>query len=285
MGPSKVAIPGSTTPLPEEKRLETPQESEEISGTVFPLELDGSENRTRTVDGKIRPIGPSFATSYKERMNALRSTSSSPSPGSLAALDDGERKAKADALKSLLLNPTQHRVTSGSPGHLNVSSTFSSRSNSATPSKGSTIRPPSLPTPASSERSAFNINPAKDNRSNSIPYQYLTSLCNGASFPSPSPSTRKDISPATRSNQYPQTTHINSARACSAQSAFHGNYVSPTPNRTASPLSTGIKPAPGVSSKLDSSETKRMEDELRRILKLTPSANTHGVNGVEQTIA
>ncbi|KAL4942860.1 hypothetical protein BDV06DRAFT_155781 [Aspergillus oleicola] len=69
---------------------------------MFPFEMEAPENCSQ--------IGPSFAPSYKDRMNALRSSSSS-SPA-LQDLDEEERKAKTAALKTLLLNPRPQRPSS-----------------------------------------------------------------------------------------------------------------------------------------------------------------------------
>ncbi|KAL4868498.1 hypothetical protein BDV12DRAFT_101688 [Aspergillus spectabilis] len=77
---------------------------------MFPLEMGSS-------DLHHSQIGPSFAPSYKDRMNALRSASS-PSPA-LQDLDEDERKAKTAALKSLLLNPPPQRPLSVSQTNYN----------------------------------------------------------------------------------------------------------------------------------------------------------------------
>nr|KMM67272.1 hypothetical protein CPAG_03607 [Coccidioides posadasii RMSCC 3488] len=252
---------GSTTPLQEDvKKFEIPQESEPVSGAVFPLEMDASESRVKTPDSKMMAIGPSFAPSYRERINALRSASSPSSPADTTTLNEEERKAKAEALKNLLLNPTPQRSASSSLG----------------PCHNSAHNPP-----LQGQTTAVNAG----DKSSSIPYQYLTSVCNGAhKFPNPSSNTQKEMFPVNQHNPTFQMSRNHSAHTYSGHSTFHGNYVSPTPNRTVPSLVSGGQPAQGVSTRLDPLETKRMEDDLRRILKLNVN-DTHNVKGMRQTMA
>ncbi|WEW56496.1 hypothetical protein PRK78_001941 [Emydomyces testavorans] len=270
----------STTSLPlNPERLEVPQDPETASGAVFPLELDVSESRISTPDSKMMAIGPSFAASYKERMNALRSASSPSSPGDITALNEEERKAKAEALKNLLLNPSQRCAASASLDQCNSARLFSPQSNINTNHPDVTRRISSSSTPLSFERTRPKTTASSD-RSNSIPHQYLASICGGApTFPSPSPNARKEASSAFRANHGVQAT-----RAHSAHSTFYGNYISPPPNRTVSALASGTQSVQGLSTRLDPLETKRIEDDLRRILKLNGN-DVHNVNGIEQTLA
>ncbi|KMP03345.1 hypothetical protein CIRG_03037 [Coccidioides immitis RMSCC 2394] len=215
---------GSTTPLQEDvKKFEIPQESEPVSGAVFPLEMDASESRVKTPDSKMMAIGPSFAPSYRERINALRSASSPSSPADTTTLNEEERKAKAEALKNLLLNPTPQRSASSSLGPRHNSGLFSPQSTTARPnhcrwhwrSKGSVAE---------------------------------TEL-----------EERQPVIPGDGPGLPPYNHHVSS-------------YVS------------GGQPAQGVSTRLDPLETKRMEDDLRRILKLNVN-DTHNVKGMRQTMA
>lgn len=74
---------------------------ENSSESVFPFELDGN-------GGKAMPIGPAFATPYKDRMEALRSPQGQ-SMTSPSNLDEKERKEKSEALKRLLASTSPHR--------------------------------------------------------------------------------------------------------------------------------------------------------------------------------
>lgn len=244
-----------------------------VAGGMFPMEMEN-------IGSPTFQIGPSFATSYKDRMNALRSTSSpsqSPqSPQSLAELDEGERKAKTEALKSLLLNPRPQRPSSTSPFAENQANGVKERPNLspnvphfATPAR--TISGP--PATASHGFSSEQKQPPFINGVHS-PLSY-------ARMGGPQPFTlRKEIptsGPATT------TAGVTSEAFPSAYMGYnHPNfpprcvpppqYGSPAPYSTASPAMPA-HPSPQV---LD---TKKMEDDLRRILKLdvNPGFPTNGV--------
>ena len=85
-------------------RARSPREG--TAETVFPFELEASA-------AQVRAIGPSFATAYKERMNAFGDNRL---PISLPTEDLGEeeRRAKTDALKRLLMNAQSPHSTSAS---------------------------------------------------------------------------------------------------------------------------------------------------------------------------
>ncbi|KAL4902440.1 hypothetical protein BDW74DRAFT_64074 [Aspergillus multicolor] len=94
--------PRVRSPQTDSKAMQHRKLDNDTSG-MFTLEMGGS-------DSHQAQIGPSFAPSYKDRMNALRSASS-PSPR-LQDLDENQRKAKTEALKNLLLNPRPQRPSS-----------------------------------------------------------------------------------------------------------------------------------------------------------------------------
>jgi Proline-rich nuclear receptor coactivator motif len=95
-------------------RARTPGDT--TSESVFPFELDGNGGRSKS-------MGPSFATPYKERIEALRSPKSqSTTPTQI--LDEEERKVKSEALKRLLINASPLR----SPNKPNTNSYFPDRS-------------------------------------------------------------------------------------------------------------------------------------------------------------
>ncbi|KAL1972120.1 hypothetical protein VTN31DRAFT_7339 [Thermomyces dupontii] len=89
----------TNTPNTEPKIRSRP---ESAANGIFPFEFDDQENRSL-------PIGPPFSTPYRDRMNALRASGSPQSP---ASLTDEERRAKAEQLKNLLLNPPPQRSES-----------------------------------------------------------------------------------------------------------------------------------------------------------------------------
>lgn len=223
-----------------------PQQADAVPGAVFPFELENNET-------KSIPIGPSFATPYKERMNALRS-SKSPSPSNDRRLDEEQLKAKSDALKGLLFNGR----TNGSP--------FKSASSSPGPGMHSHVRHASgPPTPMSNDQRTptkpGHGNPGKD----SIPHQYLASLCSSAKSQRISSGLRKELSPASPVSP-PRSPLDRNQNAHSA--APHPDYVSPTPLYPASSHVTGPSPARAVPPKTDPADIRRMEDDLRKFLNI-----------------
>ena len=114
--------PGRLSPFDDFSRTPSRTPGEASAESVFPFELDGNGGRSMS-------IGPSFATPYKERLEALRSPKTSTPTQDL---DDKERKEKSEALKRLLINASQLR----SPQKPEMNSYFPERaldSQSATP--------------------------------------------------------------------------------------------------------------------------------------------------------
>lgn len=241
-----------------------------VPGAMFPFELENSETKTM-------PIGPSFATPFKERMGALRSSSSpSPAPDDRTVEED-QLKAKSNALKDLLLNGR-------SQGPLFQSSASTPRPGKYSPTRHASGPPTQMPTPSSNQRSP--TKPADGGSGkDSVPHQYLAALCSSAkSHRTASSGLRKELSPTSpispprsplERNQhvYPRLPH-------SDFSGNAGNYVSPTPTRMVS----GPSPARDVPVKTDPADMRRMEDDLRRILKLDAN-DGHSPRGVGHRIA
>jgi Proline-rich nuclear receptor coactivator motif len=115
---------GRLSPFDDISRTPSRTPGENSAESVFPFELDGNGGRSMS-------IGPSFATPYKERLEALRSPKAQ-STTPTQDLDEKERKEKSEALKRLLINASQLR----SPHNPDVNSYFPERafdSQSATP--------------------------------------------------------------------------------------------------------------------------------------------------------
>ncbi|KAI1932408.1 hypothetical protein LOZ65_000702 [Ophidiomyces ophidiicola] len=246
-----------------------------MTDTVFPLDLENSEPSVKTPSSKITAIGPAFATSYKERMNALRSASSPSTPGDVNASNEIERKAKSDALKLLLFNSTQQGPLSMTLGPRNNSPLFSPQSRANM--QHHPQPPPGTLTPASTENSPRNIGFQGQN----VPFQYVSSVGK------PGPAVQSTFSPPTGdrmiagirpSDHSYSPLHPSPHRSHSAHSTLHGTYVSPTPNRTVSSLPQETRPVQGVSTRIGPSDTKKMEDDLRRLLKIRVSDAHNGNN-------
>ena len=233
----------------------------EGSETVFPFELDGYGLNANS-------IGPTFATPYKERITALRSSSASPSIPS-STLDEDERKTKTEALKKMLMNNAQnstHRPASTSPYQSDPNNPFNARAPDLRSPKPSShqIRHrsgPSTPAPSSN---------------GSGPHQYFSGL------PPTAHGSRMNGSPMHRPasshlrRQYQVQDHETSAEL------FSDNNASTPPISTArtavkhpqSPYqsndtSSTALPRTGQAPNHSSTHTaQQLEDDLRRVLKL-----------------
>lgn len=204
---------------------------------MFPFEMETPETRNSQ-------IGPSFAPSYKDRMNALRS-SNSPSPQA-AELDENQRRMKTEALKSLLLNPRPQRPSAST---LNGTQSVD-RSNSspnvphfATPFRATTGPPPP------SSRMPLEHYHANGHRSQ---YPQQTSPYNSPMG--------KDVRPNPVNGPYSTQGGYDQAKFAN----HHPQRPMHSPARHPSPPSRNVSGSPSTKG-LD---TKKMEDDLRRILKL-----------------
>ncbi|KAL2866313.1 uncharacterized protein BJX67DRAFT_144865 [Aspergillus lucknowensis] len=252
--------PKVRSPQTDSKTIQQRRPNSDITG-MFPLELG-------TSDLCLPQIGPSFAPSYKDRMNALRSASS-PSPA-LRDLNEDERKAKTEALKTLLLNPRPQRPSSVafSPGtHLThnpdqpalspvvphfATPTRTSTGPSGSSSHGLPGKPPFQP--GSRSLSGFNdthSNPPQHSRYQDTTFESGILVSN----PGNAPSTPRQAYGS------PSGVHIHSKPLSYQQ--IPARYPE---SHSQSPAAQN---APANASVFD---TKKMEDDLRRILKL--DANT-----------
>ncbi|KAL4996255.1 hypothetical protein BDV10DRAFT_114897 [Aspergillus recurvatus] len=257
------------SPQTDSKTMEHRKLNNDNTG-IFPLEMGAA-------DINQPQIGPSFAPSYKDRMNALRSASS-PSPN-LQDLGENERKAKTEALKSLLLNPRPQRPSSISQSHHDQFNHKQERPvlspmvpHFATPLRTSSGPPVMTPNGdllgKGSSCSKFRPRPGTyDAHSNSPQRQYLqdsTSLEEGvlASNPGNAPSTPRQAYGSPR-RVYP------SKMPAPQHSSYHPAFDSKS--STFQPSSANASSA--------AVDTKKMEDDLRRILKLdvNPSISSSGI--------
>ncbi|KAL1886380.1 hypothetical protein Plec18167_000310 [Paecilomyces lecythidis] len=252
------------------------------SGGIFPLELDGS-------DSQSMPIGPSFATPYRERMNALRSGDSSSQ--SSADLDEAQRRAKTQALKNLLLNPRPQRPASASPFVRAQPNAPNGQANLSPNTHGGPLRTTSgPPTPVSFS----NYDPSKTNTRygspNGVQYQYIPPLSSSAQKPRASSSAlRREVTPPRTADPVILPSGASPSPATSNKAGYFNNrgspyaygYGSPTAPRVVSSRDAPSNPSANGSAKAD---TKRMEDDLRRILKLDMTNGLHS-NEVQSSLA
>ncbi|KAI9371110.1 hypothetical protein BJX61DRAFT_44419 [Aspergillus egyptiacus] len=238
---------------------------------MFALEIGGSDLH--------RPqIGPSFAPSYKERMNALRSASS-PSP---KELDEDERRAKTEALKNLLLNPRPQRPSS-------VSHTTQKHVGH---SQECPIHSPMVPHFATPLRTSSGppIMSSRNDYLDQVPPHSRFEPQQAPHFHSPGhhrflDSNRESGVLASHPGNAPSTPRqaYNSPSATYSSSKFSANHQNLTRHPhfySNSPISRN---AP-TSSKSPALDTKKMEDDLRRILKLDANPGIPS-NGIQTSLA
>lgn len=242
-----------------------PRNPNGVAGGMFPLEMESAESPRFQ-------IGPSFATSYRDRMSALRSASSPTQP--LTELDEGDQKAKTEALKSLLLNPRPQRPSSAANSQSNSVSVRPSASPNvphfATPLRTTSGPPVTVSRGMSNERkhpkcmNGFH-SPLVD--AGPPPVQGQPSALR-REVPTSSSSTKPGIPVETFTPPYTAYEQPNFPTRC----APPPQYGSPGPYSTASSnMPTRASPRPP--------DTKKMENDLRRILKLdaSPSFPSNGI--------
>lgn len=238
-----------------------PPKPQAVPGDVFAFEM-GSPNQPRA------HIGPAFAPSYQDRMDALRSSSS---PSQSPSMTDEQRRAKNAELKHMLLNPRPQKPPS---------------SMSPAPAPNPRLHGPYAPRP--------NINPsvphyATPTRTHSGPPASITHGFSNQQQPVPNSAGPPPVSyPYANSPQ--QFRNTNSPLRREVPTNVHPHTRSPygyyMPNAHmqqsdfASPQPQYAKATFNMSTNSPSSsrsmETKQMEDDLRRILNIsaTPTASS-----------
>jgi hypothetical protein len=238
------------------------------SAGIFPLEMENPGLRNSQ-------IGPSFATSYKDRMNALRSSSSPSSPS--PELREEERRAKTEALKDLLLNPRPQRPSTASILNHNQAIGHTTRPNIspnvphyATPMRTSSGPPATLfrDMPTEQKRPSFESGLQSPFYYSSTAQPPQSSTMKKETF---QPNSMNSISASSGAIASPFVTY-GSSKLSQAHSQQPACYVPPHHQS----FRSGAIPADSSAPSLD---TKKMEDDLRRILKLdaNPSFPSNGI--------
>ncbi|KAJ9603806.1 hypothetical protein H2200_011992 [Cladophialophora chaetospira] len=229
--------PASRSPAPRE------------GDAMFPFELDG---------GNHGGPGAAFATPYKERIEALRSTSSGGK-----SMDDTERKAKTEALKKLLMKSSaQHNDKDTSPS-LDLNNPFSARaptSNIPGPQQGHT-----------DPRATSNPSTPSHMLGNSV--QYTSHQFNPVGYPFPTPQTETPKRPNSSRLRHvygaqsePEYAELSSDSAVTPPSSSrkHANYHPQPPQYNAAPYTSH----PQKPTHRAKPSAQQLEDDLRRVLKL-----------------
>ncbi|KAF7592612.1 hypothetical protein BBP40_012701 [Aspergillus hancockii] len=209
-------------------------------------------------------IGPSFAASYKDRMNALRSARSPSQP--LSELDEDQRRAKTEALKDLLLNPRPQMPSS------TIKSSSQTVGFNEQPTPNASIPHFTTPFRASSSPPATLSHSMSSNQNNSmVGNRWQSSIsyaCSIDSYPyqGQHSTLRKGVLSSIPGNaaNNPEETFSLPPYDQSKIAVNHVQVPNYPPVLRQSPASRSI-PSNAPTKALD---TKKMEDDLRRILKL-----------------
>ncbi|KAJ5080998.1 hypothetical protein N7456_013708 [Penicillium angulare] len=239
-------------------------------GGLFPFDMDSAEQ------SRASSIGPSFAPSYQDRMKALRPTNSGPAQSSET---EEQRRMKTEQLKHLLLNPPAQKSASASvsppqeyqhPANSNYGAR--ARGHPNIPHYATPMRTNSGPaatvsrtySPAQYQQMP-NMSPGPNNAGRPLhPYANGHHNVNGRNLDSPlrrempfTHSHSNGPSPGPYGNAY--MGHVSAPNV-----APPNNYVSPQPQYATAAFKMPTN-SPSPSKPVD---TKKMEDDLRRILKL-----------------
>ena len=227
------------------------------AGGMFTLEMDAPER------SRASQIGPSFATSYQDRMNALRSSSSQ----SQSSDTEEQRRIKTEQLKQMLLNPRPQKPPSSvSPSRESPTShRVRPNINGAVPHYATPMRTTSDPPTTLSGGYSPGQHQQMPNIASRPSYPYSNGPAHVRNTESP---LRREVPtnnyhpgafPSAFNNQYMGITH-SPATAPASQT----NFASPQPQYATAAFNMPTNsPSPSQSI-----ETKKMEDDLRRILKL-----------------
>lgn len=256
----------SSPPYTDPKAYQTLRKPEFSAGGIFSFELGGSEKQ-------IMPIGPSFATPYKDRMNALRSADS-PSQ-STTPLNEEQRRAKTEALKTLLFNPRPQRPPSALHDQANAPRnrpTVRSSDHFAVPLR--TSSGPSTPVPFSTQ-SRQDLHHEIRNGTN----RHISPVSSdGRKIYPPSSALRQELSPSGPINFTNRPAGSPLGRMSAPQTPFRAN------NSRIPDVMASTQNISGVPITLSRSSrelaTKEMEEDLRRILKLDMTGGLRP-NGVQ----
>jgi hypothetical protein len=202
-------------------------------------------------------IGPSFATSYQERMAALRPSSMPQS----SEVSDAERKAKTEQLKDLLLNPRPQKPPSAAPYSPNYAGNLDARSSNlpafATPSRASSGPPMTSLNP-------FGNPPPQPNPHLRNPYLY-TNPNSPLREVVPAPSMHQYQGRGAVSNGSSPGPYSHQYRQSPNPPAPWNGYASPQQAHSATAFHPTHSPSPLPSQAMD---TQQIENDIRRVLKL-----------------
>ncbi|KAK2746184.1 hypothetical protein FQN57_003306 [Myotisia sp. PD_48] len=227
--------------------------SEGPPGGMFPLELEGSDsNKSQPPSNK-----PSITSSYREKMNALRAQNMASNRAGQKSPERHQNVNQSNALKNLLFNPIPQRAASASP------KLRDQQDNRHLP-----LRNASDPPQAHRNGNNSSTNGTRVVAKDSIPHQYLAAVCNGTNKQrAPSSNLRTILSPTSPSTPPRNSSHVIPQVSTAPHQTSNG--FTPGPINRVAPQFYPSSPSPkGFQTRTTVVETRRMEDDLRRILKI-----------------
>lgn len=258
--PDPTSNPLSSPPA---SRVRSPQtDSKAVNNTpgggMFAFEMGSPE---------YAQIGPSFAPSYQDRINALRASSSPSHTQSQPALNNMEdqRRLKTEELKHLLLNPRPQKPPSSlSPPNEKHHYELRPNMNANVPHYATPMRTTSGP-PATMSSHGHNSHGPSQPPPMSGNHPYPPHLNGSQNFRNTNSPLRRELPHnSTSSSPAPAQVPYGHYYNAPAPAAQNGTYISPQPQYThaAFPMPTH-SPSPTKSI-----ETKQIEDDLRRVLNI-----------------
>lgn len=223
--------------------------------SMFPFELDGG-----AVPGED---GSSFATPYKDRMAALRSTRST-SQG-VKNMDENERKAKTEALKKLLMKSSGQE---GNPASNSQSDPYNPFNAKAPYPQGnysfqgaSLVRPNSNPsTPVYvQEYKEYHPQPSFPH----MPYQYTT-----GPLQTPKRPTSSGLRNVYGAQSEPEYAELSSDTAITPPTSTTRKQSPRSTQQFGAFVGQPYAPQPQMPKHRSKPSAQQLEDDLRRVLKL-----------------
>ncbi|RVX68262.1 hypothetical protein B0A52_07265 [Exophiala mesophila] len=233
-------------------RSPAPREGE----SMFPFELEGA-----TTPGED---GSAFATPYKDRIAAYRSTKSTAN-GAVSNMDENERREKSEALKKLLMN-------SGSSATGDMGNPFNARPphqphdfvSHGPPQGAPPVRPSSNPS------ASFYTHDQRDYHAPpgfpQMPYHYPPASAHTPKRP-PSSNLRNVYH---SEPEYAELSSDNAITPPISTARRHGSHMQqhPDPRYGIAPTSPPYAPQPQMPMHQSKPSAQQLEDDLRRVLKL-----------------
>jgi hypothetical protein len=223
---------------------------------MFPFELDGA--------GVPGEDGSAFATPYKDRMAAFRTTKSTPQ--GVISMDENERRRKSDALKTLLMKSSEHVGTSPGGFQTDPENPFKARA------PHQSLPFPQQPTQSSRSKS----NPStsgyiQDQQNYNRPPQYNQMPYPYSSRPAQTPKrpTSSSLRNVYGAHPEPEYAELSSDSAVTPPISTAKRHASQGPQYSPGYMGQGQGQGPAqMVAPRPKPSAQQLEDDLRRVLKL-----------------